>query len=112
MFMKAKLAACGCFIYILLGAGAVYAHSDLSSVGCHAQGGLAHCHTELSLAQSDESDETGDSGESDDSEMPEVKKSKSGICHEKGAGHYARTKTFTAFATMEACIASGGRAPL
>ncbi len=112
MFMKAKLMACGCLAYILLGAGAVYAHSDLSSVGCHAQGGLAHCHAELSLAQSDESDETGDSGESDDSEMPEVKKSKSGICHKKGAGHYARTKTFTAFATMEACIASGGRAPL
>ena len=112
MFMKAKLAVCGCLAYILLGVGAVYAHSDLSSVGCHAQGGLAHCHAELSLAQSDESDETGDSGESDDSEMPEVKKSKSGICHKKGAGHYARTKTFTAFATMEACIASGGRAPL
>ncbi len=112
MFMKAKLMVFGCLAYILLGAGAVYAHSDLSSGGCHAQGGLAHCHAELSLAQSDESDETGDSGESDDSEMPEVKKSKSGICHEKGAGHYARTKTFTAFATMEACIASGGRAPL
>ena len=103
MFMKAKLAVFGCLAYILLGVGAVYAHSDLSSVGCHAQGGLAHCHAELSLAQSDESD---------DSEMPEVKKSKSGICHKKGAGHYARTKTFTAFATMEACIASGGRAPL
>ncbi len=106
MFMKAKLAVFGCLVYILLGAGAVYAHSDLSSVGCHAQGGLAHCHAELSLAQSDESES------SDDSEMPEVKKSKSGICHKKGAGHYARTKTFTAFATMEACIASGGRAPL
>ncbi len=38
MFMKAKLMVFGCLAYILLGAGAVYAHSDLSSVGCHAQG--------------------------------------------------------------------------
>ena len=40
-----------------------------------------------------------------------VKKSGSGICHCPGGQFYERTSNFTAFDTLEACIASGGREP-
>ena len=40
-----------------------------------------------------------------------VKKSSSGICHDTSSSWYEKTKNFTAYATMEACIDSGGRAP-
>jgi hypothetical protein len=42
---------------------------------------------------------------------PPVKKSKSGICHAKGSTYYSKTKNFTAYQTMEACLESGGRRP-
>lgn len=40
---------------------------------------------------------------------PEVKKSSSGICHERGSGSYGRTKSFEPYESMEKCLASGGR---
>lgn len=40
-----------------------------------------------------------------------VKKSSSGICHAPGTAYYAQTQRFTAYPTMDACIASGGRYP-
>ena len=42
---------------------------------------------------------------------PAVKKSESGICHDKSSTSYAVTKKFEAFANMDACLKSGGRAP-
>lgn len=42
---------------------------------------------------------------------PEVKKSNSGICHDKTSNGYKQTKNFTAFKTMDECTKSGGRAP-
>ncbi len=42
---------------------------------------------------------------------PEVKKSKSGICHDKSSKSYKQTKHFTEFKTMEECVKSGGHAP-
>ena len=42
---------------------------------------------------------------------PEVKKSKANICHDKTSPGYKQTKNFTAYATMEECTKSGGRAP-
>ena len=42
---------------------------------------------------------------------PQVKKSKNSICHEKGSTYYSRTKRFTSYPTMEACLNSGGRRP-
>jgi hypothetical protein len=39
-----------------------------------------------------------------------VKKSSSGICHDKSSGSFNRTKNFTSYKTMDLCIASGGRA--
>ncbi len=42
---------------------------------------------------------------------PVVKKSSSGICHAKDSRWYARTKTFTPYETLDACLNSGGRLP-
>jgi hypothetical protein len=41
---------------------------------------------------------------------PAIKKSEQGICHERGSPTYKRTKHFEPYDTMEACLASGGRA--
>jgi len=41
---------------------------------------------------------------------PVVKKSDSGICHEKSSPSFGNTKKFTGFASMDECIKSGGRA--
>ena len=42
---------------------------------------------------------------------PAVKKSDTGICHDKSSPSYSNTKKFTAFASMDDCIKSGGRVP-
>ena len=42
---------------------------------------------------------------------PSVKKSDSGICHEKGSPSYGNTKKFTPFATVDECVKSGGKLP-
>lgn len=42
---------------------------------------------------------------------PEVKKSKSNICHDKTSPGYKQTKNFTEFKTMDECVKSGGRPP-
>ena len=48
-------------------------------------------------------------GLSADQGSPHVKKSTSGICHERGWPSYDRTTHFEPFNTMEECISSGGR---
>lgn len=40
-----------------------------------------------------------------------VKKSKSGICHTPSSQFYNRTKSFTAFDSLDQCLSSGGRLP-
>src|SRR5690554_8136566 len=40
-----------------------------------------------------------------------VKKSKSGICHDRHSMHYDRTTNFKPFNSLEECFASGGRLP-
>jgi len=42
---------------------------------------------------------------------PPVKMSKSGICHERGSTYYSKTKNYTAYKTLEACLRAGGRKP-
>lgn len=42
---------------------------------------------------------------------PTVKQSTSGICHDSTSNSYERTKTYTSFASINACIAAGGRLP-
>lgn len=46
-----------------------------------------------------------------DTQDPVVKKSDSGICHDKSSPSFGNTKKFTAFASMDECLKSGGRAP-
>jgi len=42
---------------------------------------------------------------------PAVKKSSSGICHDKNSQYYSATKTFEAFDNIQLCLDSGGRLP-
>jgi len=42
---------------------------------------------------------------------PDVKKSKSNICHDKTSSGYKQTKNFTGYKTMDECVKSGGRPP-
>ena len=42
---------------------------------------------------------------------PAVKKSDSGICHDKTSPSFANTKKFTAFASVDECVKSGGKLP-
>ncbi|MEY2677430.1 MAG: hypothetical protein RLZ00_122 [Pseudomonadota bacterium] len=44
-----------------------------------------------------------------ESAEPAVKKSEAGICHDKTSTSYGNTKKFTAFASMDECVKSGGR---
>jgi hypothetical protein len=42
---------------------------------------------------------------------PVVKKSDSGICHDKNSSSYSQTKKFTEFKTVDECVKSGGTLP-
>ena len=39
-----------------------------------------------------------------------IKRSESGLCHDKNSQWYERTRKFTAYATMRNCLAAGGKA--
>lgn len=43
---------------------------------------------------------------------PQVKKSTTGICHEKGSTYYSRTTNYTPYNSIQECLNSGGRLPL
>lgn len=40
-----------------------------------------------------------------------VKKSTSGICHDSTSSYYTRTKSYTSFDSLQACLDSGGQLP-
>ncbi len=40
-----------------------------------------------------------------------VKMSKSGICHTSSSRYYSRTKHYTPFKSLKACLNAGGRLP-
>jgi hypothetical protein len=42
---------------------------------------------------------------------PAVKKSNTGICHQKDTLFYKNTKNFTAYDSIQECLDSGGRLP-
>lgn len=42
---------------------------------------------------------------------PVVKQSSSGLCHSQESSYYSRTKNFTAFDSLQACVDAGGRLP-
>jgi hypothetical protein len=54
----------------------------------------------LNMAQAADKKEASD---------PVVKKSDAGICHDKTSTSFGNTKKFTAFASMDECVKSGGR---
>ena len=47
----------------------------------------------------------------DNIQNPNVKKSSSGICHEKGSQYYKQTKKVESFSSIQDCLNSGGRLP-
>ena len=51
------------------------------------------------------------SGCSYDKNNPSVKKSSTGICHQKGSEYYEKTKNFTSYDSINDCVSSGGRLP-
>ena len=59
----------------------------------------------------DKKDAAKDASKAPAAEAPAVKKSDSGICHDKSSPSYERTKNFTPFKTMDECIKSGGTVP-
>ena len=78
--------------------GVASSHSGgLNSQGCHTnrKTGEYHCHREPTRAANG----------------PAVKKSRSGICHDHNSRWYDQTIHFEAFATLNACLESGGRLP-
>ena len=44
-------------------------------------------------------------------DSPNVKKSSSNICHEKGSQYYKQTKKYESFSSIEDCLNSGGILP-
>ncbi len=42
---------------------------------------------------------------------PVVKKSDSGICHDKSSASFEKTQKFTPFKTLDECVKSGGTLP-
>jgi hypothetical protein len=40
-----------------------------------------------------------------------VKKSDSGICHDKSSASFEKTQKFTPFKTLDECVKSGGTLP-
>lgn len=42
---------------------------------------------------------------------PAVKKSDSGICHDKSSTSFEKTQKFTPFKTLDECVKSGGTLP-
>ncbi len=43
--------------------------------------------------------------------IPQVKKSGTGICHQKGSTYYNQTLKFTSYNSLQECLKSGGRLP-
>ena len=94
----------GLLTVMLLAPAFVSAHSGgLNAQGCHnnRKTGGYHCHRSAPVRV-----------KARDAESPRlVKKSKTGICHAPGTTYYARTKRYTSFETLAACLGSGGRLP-
>jgi hypothetical protein len=62
-------------------------------------------------AQAAEKKEAAKDAKANAAEAPAVKKSDSGICHDKNSPSYDRTKNFTPYKTVEECVKGGGSLP-
>jgi len=65
----------------------------------------------FSCGDSDSQTQASNSNAESKQTEPNVKQSTSGICHDKSSSSYSRTKNFTAFDSIAACIDAGGRLP-
>lgn len=104
--MAYKIAALALFASLFTLPAVSSAHSGgLDSRGCHTnrKTGEYHCHRAQPSG--------GDVAPGTTTTRPVVKKSKSGICHDHESQYYSRTTNYTAYGTMAACLASGGRRP-
>jgi hypothetical protein len=81
----------------------------LNAQGCHnnRKTGDYHCHR----AQAEPSESNDVRRAVGSSSSGPVKMSKSGICHDRSSPWYGRTKNFTPYQSMNACIRAGGRPP-
>ena len=81
----------------LLKVPSAHAHSGgLNAQGCHAGSQPYHCHRPQALTPQN---------------SPEVKLSRTGICHVRGSRYYEQTKNFVGYPNIEACLRVGGRLP-
>ena len=82
---------------MLLTVPSANAHSGgLNAQGCHAGSQPYHCHRPQVVTPQN---------------SPEVKLSRTGICHARGSRYYQQTRNFIAYATIEECLRAGGRLP-
>ncbi len=83
---------------------------------CHDQSSTSFGNTKkfTAFASMDECVKSGGrpaAGPSAATAEPIVKKSDSGICHDKNSASYEKTKKFTEFKTVDECLKSGGTLP-
>ena len=88
----------------------------LQADGCHndRKANVRHCHPERVKGATKVRPPVGKPGKLGTAISPiiaggSVKLSKSGICHGQNSPAYSRTLKFTAYPTMAACVAAGGR---
>ena len=82
---------------MLLTVPSANAHSGgLNAQGCHAGSQPYHCHRPQAVTPQN---------------SPEVKLSRTGICHARGSRYYQQTRNFVAYANIDECLRAGGRLP-
>ena len=73
------------------------AHSGgLNAQGCHAGSQPYNCHLSQVVTPQN---------------SPEVKLSRTGICHARGSRYYQQTRNFVAYGNIDECLRAGGRLP-
>ncbi len=111
LLMAACISACACTAFA---ADPVVKKSDTGI--CHDKTSASFANTKnfAPFASMDECIKSGGrapAGQPAAAAEPIVKKSDSGICHDKNSASYERTKKFTEFKTLDECVKSGGTLP-
>jgi hypothetical protein len=95
---------------VLAASSPVAAHpGGLDASGCHTnrKTGDYHCHRAARAPVASDPSSRAPSA----APAGVVKKSRTGLCHAPGTTDYAKTLNFTAYESIDACLASGGRLP-
>jgi hypothetical protein len=83
----------------------------LDASGCHTNRKTEDCHCHRAARAPAPSTPAPKVPNPDVAPSGVVKKSRTGICHAPGTRYYAQTQRFTAYKSIEARLASGGRFP-